>query len=284
MTGFGAATGDVGGRGLDVEIRTVNHRWFNLATRVPPELSAVEGELRDRLRHGFERGHVTVHMRWTVSTEATPLVDAGRAAAVAAELGELQRRLGLDGPLSLDLVLRHVGGPADVAPAAAVEWSVVAPVVDQAIAACRAMRQREGEALADELRQRLAMLEETSDVIGACAPERLVRERDRLAESVQQLVGDRQIDDDRVATELALHADRLDITEELVRLRSHIAAARNALASDQPMGKALGFLAQELGREVNTIGSKANDAAIAHAVVHMKGELEKIREQADNLE
>lgn len=284
MTGFGAAAGDVGGRELEVEIRTVNHRWFNLAMRTPPELSASEGALREALRRGFERGHVAVHVRWAAACDTTPVVDEARAAAVAAELTALQRRLGLEGPLSLDLVLRHAAGPGDVAPVAAIGWVVVAPVVDQAIAACRAMRQREGEALAVELRQRLDMLEQLSDVIKACAPDRLVRERDRLAANVQQLIGDAQLDEGRVAMEVAVLADRLDITEELVRLRSHIAAARDALAGDQPIGKALGFLAQELGREVNTIGSKATDAAIAHAVVQMKGELEKVREQADNLE
>ncbi len=284
MTGFGTAIGEVAGRGLEVEIRTVNHRWFNLAVRTPPELATADADLRDVVRRQFERGHVTVHIRWAPAAAATSLVDEARAVAVARELGALQQRLGLAGPVSLDLVLRHVGNPADVAPAPVVDWAAVAPVVDRAIAACRAMRRREGDVLAAEVRQRLDALEHCGDAIAAREPERLVRERDRLVAHVQRLIGDLPVDDARLAMELAVFADRLDITEELVRLRSHIAAARDALAGEQAMGKELGFLAQELGREVNTIGSKANDAVIAHAVVQMKGELEKIREQADNLE
>jgi uncharacterized protein (TIGR00255 family) len=122
------------------------------------------------------------------------------------------------------------------------------------------------------------------DVIATRAPDRLVRERDRLRAAVAELLDGRAVDEARLAQEIAFQADRLDITEELVRFRSHVAAVREALASVRPIGKQLGFLAQELGREVNTMGSKANDAEIAHEVIAMKGELEKFREQIENLE
>ena len=146
------------------------------------------------------------------------------------------------------------------------------------------MRRREGGVLADELRHRLALMETGSGVIGQRAPERLIRERDRLRASVTQLLDGKGIDEQRLSQEIAFLADKLDITEELVRFAAHVRACRDALAGDAPVGKQLGFLAQELGREVNTMGSKANDADIVQQVIAMKGELEKFREQLENLE
>ncbi len=176
-------------------------------------------------------------------------------------------------------VLTHANaGPSDV------PWSEVEPIVAQAGKECRAMRAREGEALTAELQHRLDLLERSAQQIAARAPDRLVRERDRLRNAVTQLLDGRSVDEERLAQELAFLADKLDITEELVRFRTHVAAVREALASREPVGKRLGFLAQELGREVNTMGSKAADADIAQHVVAMKGELEKFREQLENLE
>jgi len=165
-----------------------------------------------------------------------------------------------------------------------IAWSEVEPVVARASAECRAMRAREGAALAAELGHRMDLLEQAAERIAARGPERLVRERDRLRTAVAELLDGRPVDDARLAQEIAFQADRLDITEELVRFRAHVAAVREALAASRPTGKQLGFLAQELGREVNTMGSKANDAEIAQQVIAMKGELEKFREQLENLE
>jgi uncharacterized protein (TIGR00255 family) len=138
--------------------------------------------------------------------------------------------------------------------------------------------------LGTELVHRLDLLERSAQQIAAHAPERLVRERDRLRAAVIQLLDGRSVDEERLAQELAFLADKLDITEELVRFRAHLATAREAVAADEPVGKRLGFLAQEVGREVNTMGSKAGDAVIAQVVIAMKGELEKFREQLENLE
>jgi uncharacterized protein (TIGR00255 family) len=146
------------------------------------------------------------------------------------------------------------------------------------------MREREGRALAVELNARLAVLETASQVIEEQAPARLKAEHERLKQAVRELTAGAAVDEQRLAVEIALLADRVDITEELVRFRAHVAAARAALASDQAVGKQLGFLAQELLREVNTMGSKANDARITQTVIGMKGDLEKFREQLENLE
>jgi uncharacterized protein (TIGR00255 family) len=146
------------------------------------------------------------------------------------------------------------------------------------------MRAREGDALTAELSHRLDLLERSVQRIAEHAPERLRKERDRLRAAVAELLDGRAINEERLAQELAFLADKLDITEELVRFKAHAAAVRQTLRSDKPVGKQLGFLAQELGREVNTIGSKAADAQIAQEVIAMKGELEKFREQLENLE
>ena len=287
MTGFGAAEGAVAGGWVRLEIRTVNHRHFNLATKLPAELAVLEGELRERLRREFDRGHVSVQARWTEYPTVSSgfSVDHDRAKLVTERLRELQRALGLGGEVTLELVARQ----ADVissagSDAAEVSWGEVEPIVAKAAAECRTMRAREGEALSTELRHRLDLLEVAADRIAARAPERLTRERDRLRAAVAELLDGRPVDDSRLAQEVAFQADRLDITEELVRFRSHVTAAREALRGEKPAGKQLGFLAQELGREVNTMGAKANDAEIAHQVIAMKGELEKFREQVENLE
>jgi uncharacterized protein (TIGR00255 family) len=287
MTGFGTAEGPVAGGRLRVEIRTVNHRYFNLAPKLPGDLGALEGELRERLRREFDRGHVAVQARWTEYPERAGglAVDLDRARLVTSRLRELQSALGLGGEVTVEMVARQPEVLSTTSEAAAeVPWTEVEPIVAHAAADCRAMRAREGEALVAELLHRIELLETAAGTIARLAPERLVRERDRLRGAVAELLDGRPVDDARLAQELAFQADRLDITEELVRFRAHVAAVRQALAADRPAGKQLGFLAQELGREVNTMGSKANDAEIAQQVIAMKGELEKFREQLENLE
>jgi uncharacterized protein (TIGR00255 family) len=287
MTGFGTADGSVAGGRLRVEIRTVNHRYFNLAPKLPGDLQALEGDLRERLRREFDRGHVAVQVRWSEYPERAGglAVDLDRARLVTTRLRELQSALGLAGDVTLELVARQPDVLSTTSEAAVeVPWGEVEPIVAQAAAECRTMRAREGKALADELRHRIDLLASAAEQIARQAPERLVRERDRLRGAVAELLDGRPVDDARLAQEIAFQADRLDITEELVRFRAHVAATRDALASERPVGKQLGFLAQELGREVNTMGSKANDAEIAQQVIAMKGELEKFREQLENLE
>ena len=288
MTGFGAAEGDIGGRRARVEIRTVNHRWFNLSIRLPAELAALEGEVRDALRRDFERGHVTVSVRWTEDRTFAPadLIDWTRVAGTVEAMRAVQDRFGLSGDVSVDLVMRHADvmrSPADdaVPSSSAAE---LAPIVAGAAEACRTARRREGDVLTADLAGRVDALQREAAHVTELMPARLVRERDRMRANVAQLLDGRLIDDARMAQELAMLADRLDITEELVRFHAHLAATREALAKDGPVGKQLGFIAQELGREVNTMGSKANDAHIAQHVVAMKGELEKFREQLENLE
>lgn len=288
MTGFGSADGPVANGVLQVEIRTVNHRYFNLSTRLPNDLAPLEGDLRERLRRDFERGHVSVTARWLRQDRpagGSLQLDPEGARAAMARLRELQTAVGLAGEITLDLVARQpeVFVPAEEG-TTPYEWEMLEPVVAAAAMEARAMRQREGDVLATELRHRLDLIERQAAQVRARAPLRITAERDRLRAAVGELLEGRAVDDQRLMQELAFLADKLDITEELVRLAAHVDAARSALAGSKPVGKQLGFLAQELGREINTIGSKANDAEIAQCVIEMKGELERFREQLENLE
>ncbi|HXJ29622.1 MAG TPA: YicC/YloC family endoribonuclease [Gemmatimonadales bacterium] len=286
MTGFGAAEGKVAGGRLRIEIRTVNHRYFNPQLKLPYDLASVEGELRERLRALLERGHVAVSARWVEQPEAQAAVmlDLDRAKQVVKALRELKKRLKLKGDPDLAFVARHPDVLTYSGDGAVVTWADVQPVAEQAAADVLAMREREGRALTADLSARLDALEAGAKVVAARAPDRVTHELARLQKQVAELAGGVPVDPQRLAVEVALLADRVDIAEELVRFQTHLAAVRSALAGSGAVGKQLGFLAQELLREINTMGSKANDAAITQAVIGMKGELERFREQLENLE
>jgi uncharacterized protein (TIGR00255 family) len=287
MTGFGTADGEVAGGKLRFEIRSVNHRHLSVQLRVPGELADSEAALRERLRAHFERGHVTVSGRWVEAPpqDETVEVDAERARALVAALRGLGKELGVPGELDLAAVARLPDVVRVSRGERAPETAGILAVLDRAAVACVATREKEGAALCAELGRRLDALAVLGRRVAAAAPARLVRERDRLAASVKELAGGVALDPDRLAKEIAIIADRLDITEELVRFETHLEAMRQALGgSEAAVGRRLGFLLQEAGREVNTMGSKANDAAIAEAVIVMKTELEKLREQVENLE
>ena len=292
MTGFGSAEASVLGGRLRIDIRAVNHRYFNPQLKLPTELSGIEGELRERLRQLLERGHVAVTARWVEAPTKEGggvAVDLDRARQVVAAAQQLKKKLKLKGDVDLAFVARQPdvmattnggGATSDTA----VTWTDVKPIVEQAARDVLVMREREGVALAVELTARLDALERGGATIEQRAPERLTAEHERLKRNVAELASGVQVDPQRLALEVALLADKVDITEELVRFRTHLTACRQALVSGEAVGKQLGFLAQELLREVNTMGSKANDATITQTVIAMKGELEKFREQLENLE
>jgi len=288
MTGFGVADGPAAGGRLQLEIKTVNHRHFNVQLRLPAALQALEEVLRERLRARIERGHVAVSARWLEEPRrmGEPAVDLARARAVLAALERLRAELRLPGEIDLGFVARQpeVLRFDGAGPDPLVDAAEVLGIADRALADVVATRAREGAVLARELAHRLDLLDRSLAQVRARAPERVVIERDRLRAAVKELLDGAEPDPQRVAQEIAFLAERLDVTEEMVRLATHLDAARDALAGTAPAGRRLGFLAQEMLREINTMGSKANDAAIAQAVIVMKEELERFREQLENLE
>jgi uncharacterized protein (TIGR00255 family) len=289
MTGFGAAEGPVGGSRVSVELRSVNHRFFNPSLKLPSALSRWEGEVREALRQRLARGHVTLSAR-VVRDEATaPAIDEARFGQVAAELKRLHAAHGLAGVVDVATILRMPDVLLAVRDDAALESGTadeLVVVVDGAVGALQAMRESEGARLSAVIGERLGLVEQAVTRLAARAPARLEAQRVRLSENVQRLAGGVAVDPQRLAQEIAILADRLDIGEELDRFASHLAAFRDALraADGEPVGKRLGFLLQELLREANTTGSKANDAPMLQDVVAIKEELERIREQVENLE
>ncbi len=287
MTGYGQAEGTVGALRVVVDVRTVNHRFFSPSIKLPTAFARWETEVREAMKLKVARGHVTLTARSERLAETSLAIDEARFAAVAAQLQELTARHGLAGGVDLASVLRMpdvLASPReDDATGTAAE---LVAIVDVALEALQRSRAEEGERLAAVLRQRLELIAGALDRIGARAPERVVAYRDRLRESVRELANGVAVDDARLAQEIAILADRMDVAEELDRFRSHLVAFRATLddAGGEPVGKRLGFLLQEMLREANTTGSKAADAAILHDVVGVKEELERIREQVENLE
>ena len=286
MTGFGTAEGTVGRSRVTVEIRSVNHRFFNPTVKLPSELGRWEGEVRDTMRRGISRGHVTLMARIDRGDPEDLRIDEARFGAYVVQLRQLQERFGLGADVDVNAVLRLpdvVASPEHDDSGTAAE---LVAIVERAVAALDQMRSAEGERLGAYLEGRLSIIEQAVDRIAARAPTRLVEQRDRLRAAVRELAEGVTVDEQRLALEIAVLADRLDVSEEISRFHSHFAAFRSTLAagSADGVGKRLGFLLQELLREANTTGSKASDAEILQDVIVIKEELERIREQVENLE
>lgn len=286
MTGFGTADGAVGSARVSVEIRSVNHRFFSPSIKLPSLLSRWEAEVRDALRRSISRGHVTVTARVERLDAPDTAIDENRFAGYVDRLRKLKDKYHLEGDVDLATILRLpnvISG--EVEPDTGTAEELVA-IVERAAAALGATREAEGRRLATFLSDRIATIETRVARIAERAPQRLVAQRDRLKTAVAELTGGVQLDEQRLVQEIAVLADRLDVGEELERFHSHLAAFREALqgGADEGVGKRLGFLLQELLREANTTGSKANDAVMVQEVVAIKEELERIREQVENLE
>jgi uncharacterized protein (TIGR00255 family) len=285
MTGFGSAEGDVGGARVSVELRSVNHRFFNPSIKLPSELSKWEGEVREAMRKGIARGHVTLTARVQRQANDSVRIDEERFGAYLAQVQRLQDRFHL-GDVDFAAILRLPNVIATGEEEIGGEPGELTAIVEQGVAALNQMRANEGGRLKTYLEERLAIIESAVGRIAERAPARLVEQRDRLRLAVQELAGGINVDEQRLAQEIAIQADRLDVGEEISRFHSHFAAFRATLASPPAdgVGKRLGFLLQELLREANTTGSKGNDATILQDVILIKEELERIREQVENLE
>ena len=287
MTGFGQAEGVVGAVRVQVDVRTVNHRFFSPSIKLPAAFSCWEPEVREAMRLRVARGHVTLSARIERQESSALVIDEARFARTVAQLRHLHALHDLSGGVDLASVLRMPdvlnAGREDEEIGTATELVFI---VEKALDSLTAARVEEGERLAAVLHRRLDVVDAALGRIADRAPLRLAAHRDRLREAVRELTEGLAVDEGRLAQEIALLADRLDVAEELDRFRSHLVAFRTTLGAQdpEPVGKRLGFLLQEMLRETNTTGSKAADAAILHEVVALKEELERIREQVENLE
>jgi uncharacterized protein (TIGR00255 family) len=287
MTGFGSAEGLVGASGVSVEIRTVNHRFFNPSIKLPGAFSKWEGDVRELLRQRIARGHVALTARVERETGKGAGINEQRFGEYVSVLRDLQSRHGLSDKLDAGTIL----GLPDVIDSHLEEResgsvAELLVVVEQAIGALRQMRSEEGGRLAVFLLDRIMLVEDGVKRIRDRAPARLTEQVARLKRSVKELATGANVDQQRLAQEVAILADKLDIAEELDRFGSHINSFRQSVNESvaDPVGKRLGFLLQEMVREANTTGSKANDATILADVVMIKEELERVREQVENIE
>jgi len=292
MTGFGRGVVEGDGVAFEVEIRSVNHRHLDVRLRLPKGCGDVEGELRERIARRVSRGKLEVSVTIPERALARPQVevDFGVVARYLELSTELKQRYWIAGDLDLGTLLRLPEVVRTVEPTRA-EGSMdteLFAAVDEALDALLEMRLSEGGALERDLRVRLARVEELVSSIEERSREVVASAKERLARRVAELRQDvGPLDEARLHQEVVLAADRLDITEEVVRSRSHVRQFEKVLDEAEqgtPVGRKLDFLLQEMGREANTMGSKGNDASVAHFVVELKTECERIREQVQNIE
>jgi uncharacterized protein (TIGR00255 family) len=291
MTGFGEAERDSPAGRLRIEVKTVNHRFFNASVKTPSGFDRYEPAITEALKRHLSRGHVTAYLslkRSEAGGDTGIRADLDRARAYLKAFEALRDGLNVSGTVNLDMLSRYAElfHAPESDRTGEIEPELVAELTDVAASGARALREAEGERLEADLSARLDAIALELTAVSARAPERLVEQRDRLREAVRELTEQVEVDEDRLAREIAYLAERWDINEEVVRFRSHVELFREALAGDgaEPVGKRLGFLAQEMHREANTIGSKANDAELARASVALKEEIERIREQVENVE
>ena len=288
MTGYGK--GEAAGEqvALAVEIRTVNHRYADITVKLPRGLMAFENEIRRQVGQVLRRGKIDVFVNFGQAGEAVvvPVLNRPLAAAYCELFTQLRNELGLSGGVSVETIvsqrdviqLREAEGESEALQGCLFE------ALQRALEQVAAMRRTEGAATVNDLAERLAQLEASLGEVEQRAPQIPLEWQGKLMERLARLQQNLEWDPQRVAQEVAAYADRCDISEELVRFRSHLGQFRALFDDAEPVGRRMDFLVQELNREVNTMGSKSNDADLTRVVVAMKAELEKIREQIQNVE
>ena len=289
MTGYGRAKKEIGGRDILVEIKSVNNRYLDCTVKLPKLFGFLEEKIKSFLSaKGISRGKVEVFVSIDILEEIGISVELDRAYAESyiAALRRLSEEFGLVNDISVMSVaanrdifsVRKAGDDMDR------EWANVLPVLEEATDAFIASRLREGENMKADILAKKARVEELAKEIAPLSKEDIKNQYAKLEARIKNLLGDVAVDESRLITECAVFADKVAIDEELVRLASHFEAFDNILLSNEPVGRKLDFLLQEINRETNTIGSKACDVNIAKLVVEIKSELEKIREQIQNIE
>ena len=288
MTGYGRAEVLVNGRNILVEIRSVNHRYFEFSCRSPRAYGFLESRLKTYLQGKLSRGKVDVNVsiQTVEGSSASVQVNRELAASYVQALRALEEPLGLRDDLSLSVISRFsdiftVNKETEDEDAV---WADVLQVADEATGRFVQMRETEGAKMKEDVESRLDFILQAVEQVEARSPKTVEEYRARLYNKMSEVLGNTQIDEQRILTEAALYAEKIAVSEETVRLRSHVGQFRAILAQGGPVGRKLDFLIQECNRETNTIGSKAQDIEIARIVVDTKSEIEKIREQIQNIE
>ena len=288
MTGFGRAVAETDGYVITVEIKSVNHRYFEFSSRIPRQYGFLDDKLKSYINSRVSRGKVECYVSIdALNTEAAQVVvNNTLASAYVSALKELSKNYDLKEDFGASTVARFQDVPV-VKKADEDEekiWSYVKSVTDTALDKFIAMRTVEGEKMKNDISSRADYILSCVEYIEKRSPETVKEYNDKLVERVHDLIGDVSLDEGRVIQEVAIYADKVAVAEETVRLRSHLDQLKAFINADEPVGRKMDFLVQEINRETNTIGSKANDVDIARKVVDIKAEVEKIREQIQNIE
>ena len=289
MTGYGRAKREIGGRNILVEIKSVNNRYLDCSVKVPKIFGFLEDKIKSYLyAKGISRGKIEVYVSIDILEEIGISVELDTA--YAASYIKALRRLSEEFGLTNDISTMAVAANRDIFSVKKAdedmerEWNNLLPVLDEATAAFIASREREGANMKADIEAKKCRVMELAAKIAPLSEADVKNQYAKIEARIKQLIGDVAVDEARLITECAIFADKVAIDEELVRLASHFEAFDGILATDEPVGRKLDFLLQEINRETNTIGSKACDVAIAKIVVEIKSELEKIREQIQNIE
>lgn len=285
MTGFGRAEGIAGGRRLTAEAKSVNNRYLDLRLCLPPELQARELELQARVKEKISRGRVELVLNWEPDPRPAALQwNRSLARGYLEAMRQMRDELGLPGQPDLALLLaqKDVMLKTEPEPVAEAAWAVIRRVVDACLEALVTSRAAEGRVLAQDLAGRLERVKVRLEFLRGRAGQAVAAYRERLEKRCREAAV--EADPQRLAQELVFFTDRSDVSEELVRLAAHVEKFAEALAAPEPAGRKLDFLLQEMNREANTTGAKVQDAALSQEVVEIKTELERMREQVQNLE
>ena len=288
MTGYGSAKGSVEGQEITVELKSVNNRYLDCSVRLPRNLLFAEDTVKQAVSAGVSRGKVDVFVSAQTSQDSGTVVSVNEelARGYRDAVARIAETLGLESGLNAFSLARFPDvltverRELDKDKAAAALSEITAKAVEE----FNAMREREGERLRRDMLGKLETIEGLVSVVEERSPQTVKEYRERLEARLRDILADRSLDEQRVITEAAIFADRTAVDEETVRLRSHIAQFRTMLEEGSPIGRKMDFLVQEFNRESNTIGSKCSDASLAKVVVDLKSEIEKIREQLQNVE
>ncbi len=285
MTGFGRAEFTIGENVYYVEVKSLNHRYLDIKARLTERFFALEPRLREEIKKIFSRGSFSLYVSAVSGPVESLEVNIPLARKYLDVEMELKKELGLTGEIDVPLMLRLKDIMTSPRKEEDLEgdWKAFKVGSDAALGQVLEMRRAEGEALKKDIESKLSVIEDLLNKVEERVPEVVASYRQKLTEEMKKLI-DEEVDETRLLTEAAIFAERADVAEEIVRLRSHIERMRDYLALAEPVGRRLDFLCQEMQREANTTASKSNDVSITQTVVEMKGELEKVREQVQNIE
>lgn len=289
MTGFGRGESSSGGFQVTVEIKTLNSRYLDISIRLPQSIQEHEFDIKEKIQEKLSRGkaHVNVNVETTDQLSPDITYNEQLIKAYTEMLQKVKNLAGIDGPIRLEDLLRFddiFESEEEDEEDIEIIWSCTQDALNRSLDLLNKMREQEGEELSNDLTELIEGISEIVETVKGLSEKRAPEVREKLQTRINTMIDEEKIDPERLEMEVALLIDKMDINEEIIRLQSHLKFFLEALENDEPVGRRLNFLSQEINRELNTIGAKSNDSTIAHHIVLGKEKLEKIREQVQNIE